>query len=189
MKEGNINQPDEATITLWMDGELEGKALQNVEQWAQNHPELLTQREAIRAMNTEISSQIQKNIEPPYPDFFNQQVLRQIHQDQTTEAPVKSALKPSLWQRLTIPAIAAAMALCFVLGNQYGSNRNTTEANTAVQNSSVYTPDGNVSANMFESTDAESLVIVLDGLEDIPDEVEIVSLDNSAWPKSLIASM
>lgn len=198
MKEGNINQslnqplhePDETALTLWMDGELEGEALHKVEQWAQKHPELLAERDAIRAMNTEISEHIPSHVEPPYPEFFNQQILRQMHNEQTSESTAVKQ-KKGLWQWLTMPAVAipvmaAAMALCFTIGTQYGSENMTS---VVAQGSSVYTPDGGVSADMFQSTDSDSLIIVLDGLDDIPDDVEIVALNNPEWSGNLMAQV
>lgn len=185
MKDGNINQPDEQALTLWMDGELEGDALHTVEQWAKDHPELLAERDAIQSMNAGISAQIPSSVEPPYPEFFNQQVLRQINNGQVTEtAPAKQ--KKGLWQWLAMPAVAAAMAVCFMIGTQYSSEN---EVGALAQNSSVYTPDGSVSADMFQSTENDSLVIILDGLDDIPDDVEIVALNNPDWSGNMMAHL
>ena len=38
----------------------------------------------------------------------------------------------------------------------------------------IYMPDGDVRANIFSSDDNGATVIVLEGLEDIPDDFEIV---------------
>ena len=207
MKEVTIpqtTQPDEATLTLWMDGELEGDRLKACEKWAESHPELLHQRDQLAALNTRISEEIHRDIEPPYPEFFNQQILREINRNPAHEAIAtegntqqKEPENP-LWQRLVtpavvMPAVAAAMALCFILGTQYGS-RNVAAVSVAETQlvagipeisslDSVYTPDGDVTAEMYHSLDQDSsVIIVLDGLEDIPDDVEMIRLNVENTP-------
>ena len=81
MKKQSNQAPDEATLTLWMDGELDGDELMRVESWAQEHPEILAQRDAVRAMNASIRDHVPASVEPPYADFFNQRILRHIHEE------------------------------------------------------------------------------------------------------------
>ena len=68
------------------------------------------------------------------------------------------------------------MVLCFYMGTRVSeTNINPTPSVVAVSTvSTVYTPDGDVSADMFRADDADATVIVLMGLEDIPDDVEMV---------------
>ncbi len=165
-------QPDETTLTLWIDGELEGEELQRVEAWAQEHPELLAERDAIRAMNTSIREAVPASVEPPYPDFFNERILRHIEDERHTPA-ASGSRKRSFWQWLAVPAAAAAMALCFYMGTRVAEPTTITSPATAAV-STVYTPDGDVSADMFRTEDAGATVIVLKGLEDIPDDLEMV---------------
>jgi hypothetical protein len=53
--------------------------------------------------------------------------------------------------------------------------------------SSIYTPDGDVSADIFRAEGAGATVIVLKGLTDIPDDLEMVG--NPATASSNGASM
>lgn len=167
-------QPDETTLTLWMDGELEGDELQHVEAWAQQHPEILAERDAILAMNASIKQHVPDSIEPPYPEFFNQHILRHIDDEVVVPAAVAAPRKSSFWQWLAMPIAAGAMAVCFYLGTQVSetpANQGLTIPPMA-SIPTVYTPDGDVSADMFKSNDAT--VIVLEGLEDIPDDLDMV---------------
>ncbi len=162
--------PDEATLTLWMDGNLEGPALDEVELWVKDHPELLSQRHSIQAINEEIKAQIPNSTEPPYPDFFNQQIFRRIEQE-TPLTEVKEKPTVSLWQRLLLPTALAGMACCFFIGTQIGGqDGSSTPSHTAY----IYTPDDSVSADLYTAAD-NSTIIVLEGLEDIPDELDIAS--------------
>lgn len=171
-----IKQPDETTLTLWIDGDLEGEELHRVEAWAQDHPELLAERDAIRAMNTSIRDNVPASVEPPYADFFNQRILRHIEDEQRKPAPARPARKNSgFWRWFAVPVAAAAMALCFYLGTRVSEPTTiTTPNNTIATVSTVYTPDGDVSSAMFRSEDAGATVIVLEGLADIPDDLEMV---------------
>ena len=170
-------QPDETTITLWIDGELEGEELRRVEAWAQEHPELLAERDAIRAMNAEIREAVPASVEPPYADFFNQRILRHIEEEQHSQSATSATgAKRSFLQWFAVPAAAAAMLLCFYIGTRVSepaTNVSPSVVSVATV-PTVYTPDGNVSADMFRATDVDATVIVLNGLDDIPDDIEMV---------------
>lgn len=173
-------QPDETTLTLWMDGELEGEELTRIEAWAQDHPEILAERDAVQRMSASIKENVAASVEPPYADFFNQRILRQINEE-TVSSVDRVEQKSSFWQQfgrwLVAPVAVGAMLICFYMGTQVGempaphSMNNTYSVSTIP---TVYTPDGGVSAAMFKSEDAGATVIVLEGLEDIPDDLEMV---------------
>lgn len=178
-------EPDQTTLTQWIDGELVGEELQRVEAWAQNHPELLAERDAIRVMNQSIRATIPASIEPPYGDFFNERILRHIESEQLTHVPTL-APKRRIWQWLMIPTAAASMALCFYVGTRVAEPTSiSSPSNTVV--STIYTPDGDVSADIFRAEGAGATVIVLKGLTDIPDDLEMVG--NPATDSSSGASM
>lgn len=166
-------QPDETTITLWIDGELEGEALQRMEAWAHDHPELLAERDAIQAMNTSIRESVPASVEPPYADFFNQRIMRQIEDEKNAEASDSGRKRSRIWQWLSVPAAAVAMMFCFYLGTRVAEPMSVT-APVSANVSSVYTPDGDVRANVFRAEQAGATVIVLEGLKDIPDNMEMV---------------
>lgn len=174
-------KPDDITLTQWMDEELDGEPLRRVEAWAQEHPELLAERDAIQTMNASIRAHVPDSIEPPYPDFFNQRILRAIEEDQLAAAAPQATKNRKksrgVWQWLSLPIAAGAMALCFYLGTQVsGESPNQAPpvlVNTSDHTPSVYTPDGTVRADIFKTPDAKAVVILLEGLEDIPDDLEI----------------
>ena len=194
-------KPDDITLTQWMDGELDGDELIRVEAWAQDHPELLAERDAVLAMSASIKEHVSDSVEPPYPDFFNQRILRAIEEDEmaaqradSTPTPVGQTSTRGFWQWLLAPMAAAAMAVCFYLGTQVGSEpaaSGSAPAPIAVvptEVPSVYTPDGAVRADMFKSDDAKATVIVLEGLEDLPDHLEMAGGPSAKASSSMMIS-
>ena len=173
------NTPDETAITLWIDGKLAGDELAQMEAWAKNQPELLAERDAIRAMNSQIADTIPASEEPPYPDFFNQRILRDIEEETSVVAPTKSVKeKLNIWRWLAIPAAAAAMTACFYMGLRSGAQTGSGSP-TIATTPTVYTPDENVRAAMFTANSADATVIVLEGLNDIPDSYDIVAISET----------
>ena len=183
MKRQDNQAPDEAMLTLWIDGELSGDELAQVELWAQDHPGLLAERDAVRAMQSNIQANMPASVEPPYADFFNQRILQAIENEKAESAGrVRSTgsqwLGNKLNKWLALPAAAAAMVMCFYMGTQV-SHMPDSVAPVAVVSAvsvepAIYMPDGDVRANIFSSDDNGATVIVLEGLEDIPDDFEIV---------------
>ena len=174
-------KPKDITLTQWMDGELEGEELHSVEAWAQEHPELLKERDAVHAMSMSIREHVEADVEPPYPDFFNQKILRAIEEEEVAVVTQEEKGVRGFWQWLTapiaIPVAMVAMVLCFYLGTQVDNHPSAYDGPSMVavptSAGSVYTPDGAVSAVIFKSDKAEATVIVLEGLNDIPDDLEM----------------
>lgn len=167
-------KPDEETLALWLDDELEGDAFALVEAWAAGHPDQLEARQSIREWKQQISTVIPKSEEPPYPDFFNSRIQAAI--SDLEKAPCKVIEAKSSWWRSGwfMPAAAAAgMTLAFWMGT-----RTTTAPSPAsvveVSSSSpvVYTPETGVRADYFASRSADATVIVLDGVPAISDALE-----------------
>lgn len=180
MKRHDDQEPNPAELTLWMDGELTGDDLARVESWAKNNPEYLAEREAIQAMQSDIRSSIPASVEPPYADFFNQRILRAIEDERGDESEQKLAIgfaaiagKFSKW--LALPAAAVAMLICFYMGTQVSLVPDPMAPVVKVSaKPAIYMPDGNVRANVVSPQNNGATVIVLEGLEDIPDDFDIV---------------
>ena len=171
--------PDETTLTLWMDGELEGSARENVEAWALENPEILAERDAVQAMSARIREHVPGSVEPPHSDFFNQRILRHIKDEIPASHVTPVRKKSNFWQWLAVPVAAGAMAVCFYMGTRVGEGGDISAPNYTVStSSSVYAPDGDVKASMFTSENAT--VIVLEGLDDIPDDFEMAGEPTSA---------
>lgn len=184
MKETPLPEPSEELITRWIDGDLSGNELANFEQSIASEREIY---DAMRAEAQDVALLLKANFassqEPPYPDFFNSQIQKHIRDNMGAEAAVesKTSLKSQIWSWFSSPftlAAAAAVALLIVAIRPASSG----EGSTLV--SSLYSPNPDVAASSYYSKDADATVIVLDGLESIPDEREIRGKDIATYAPS-----
>lgn len=169
--------PDEERLALWMDDELNGDELAEMEAWALTQPGQLDAREELRSYKKAISAAIPASEEPPFPDFFLSRVNQGIRDFEATEAPVDTSANPSFsfWKSWLMPAAACAgMILAFGLGRNSGDPDEVVKWKPNPMNVTpvVYTPEEGVEAQWFASNKASATVIVLEGVSAIPDSVD-----------------
>jgi len=167
--------PDETTLARWLEDELEGDELAAIEAWVSGHPEHLAERERVRKWRAMISGAVPAAEEPPYPDFFNSRVAQAIKE--STPQPAVATKTRAGWIKFLMPAAACAgMMLTFWLGTKTHSGPvevDVTGAPKAIPvEPLVYTPEKGVEAECFSSSKASATVIVLNGVDAIPDETD-----------------
>jgi hypothetical protein len=168
--------PDETKLALWLDDELTGKELAEMDAWAAHQPEQLAAREELRAFRRMISENLPASEEPPYPDFFQSRIHQGIREIQARDhaaalAPVADGARGSFWRSWLLPAAACAgMVLAFGIGKQTREVGRTAAAPPAEP--MVYTPEEGVNAEWFSSSKAGASVIVLQGISAIPDSMD-----------------
>lgn len=166
--------PDEEVLALWVEDELQGPEAAAVDAWAATQPEWLEHRAQAREMKSLLRAHLPAAEEPPYADFFNTRISREIARESAAGTPeaapvFRAASWRSAW-RWFLPATAVAgMALCFWAGTKLVPDTKV-PAPLAVA-PVLYTPEKGVSADYVASKDA--MVIVLDGVSAIPDSFEI----------------
>ncbi len=166
--------PDDTRLALWLEDELEGEELAAFEKWVADNPELLTAREETRRWRATMARTIPAEIEPPYADFFNHRVQKTIH-DLQPAAPVVTRSRFSLRTWLMPVAACAGMVLAFQIGLKKATvpEIDVTGAPRAIPVEPVlYTPESGVEARWFDSEGALATVIVLDGVQAIPDDID-----------------
>jgi hypothetical protein len=170
-----MNKPDNQTIQSWLKGELEGDSLREMEAWAEEHADELETQMGWQPLSKELAETIPDKEEPPYAEFFNERVKLHAFEESVSEV-VES--KPSLWQRLNwlvAPAALAGMAVCFYVGTHIGSSEQAQGSTLTAEE--VYIPVHGVTSEVVETD--EATLIVLDGLEAIPESLDIVSGESS----------
>ncbi len=168
--------PDETKLALWLDDELSGAELAEMNAWAAAHPEHLAAREELRNFRNMLTQNISANEEPPYPDFFLTRINQGIRELETIPAAAGQSSTGSFWKSWFMPlAACAGMVLAFSIGRQSG----TKETSVAVDDTPktiatpvVYTPEEGVFAEWVPSTQNNASVILLKGVTAIPDSTD-----------------
>jgi len=170
-------KPAETTLARWLDDDLEGTELAAFEASHAADATLLARREESRAWRASVAAAIPAAIEPAYPEFFNHRIAKSIRERMPKAQPRRRAA--AAWRAWWMPASAAAgMVLAFWLGTKTGGTpqmmtlANPDAAQVAAQGPTVYTPEHGVDAEWFASPDAAATVIVLEGVDAIPDTLD-----------------
>lgn len=174
--------PHETYLARWLDDDLDGTELNAFE--ASFHPgsPLLAQRQARREWRSTLAAAIPAAVELPYPEFFNHRLAKTIREFQDSPPPAHQPSPlpaPGFWRVWWMPVTAlAGMGLAFWAGTQTASvTRGLPLANppppaVALHRPTVYIPEHGVDAEWFTSADADAAVIVLEGVEPIPDSLD-----------------
>lgn len=169
--------PDETRLAMWLDDELTGDDLAEMDAWAATRPGQLAAKEELREYREVLRANVTANEEPPYPDFFLSRVNQGIRDLQLAEekaVPVKSASVP-FWRSWLMPAAACAgMIFAFGIGRQSGDRDTSVTESPVIPAASpmVYTPEEGVDAKWFAGNTGNASVIVLSGVSAIPDSTD-----------------
>lgn len=167
--------PDETTLALWLDDELQGEQLAALNAWAEQHPEHLAAREETRRWRKMIASAVPASEEPPAAEFFNGRIAHAICEPRIEPAAV--AERRISWKSALMPlAACAGMVLTFWLGSESKSGIPEIDVAGAPRaipvEPIIYTPERGVKAEWFTSLEASATVIVLNGVDAIPDTMD-----------------
>lgn len=172
----NIN-PDETRLAMWLEDELHGEELTAFEASIAGRQELHAARAEARRWRKMMATAMPSSEEPPYPEFFNHRVARSIRELEARPADTSKPAVGFSWRNWFMPlAACAGMAFAFWLGGkQTGGLReiDVTGAPRAIPVEPIlYTPERGVSAEWFASNEASATVIVLNGVDAIPDATD-----------------
>lgn len=155
--------PDDQTLLLWLEDELTGEERTAVDAWAVHQPTWLEKRESSRRWRNDLNQIMSHRDEIPHGEFFQARLMQTIAMSASSSSASRKAV--SHQRKWTLPvSIAAAMVLGFWGGTQWHDR--THRAKTLV----TYTPEAGVKAEYFETSPADGTVIVLNGVDALPDE-------------------
>jgi hypothetical protein len=161
-------KPDHETLMLWLEDELSEAEQRNVDAWAQQQPDWLEKREESRLWRRQLSSIRVAEAEMPYGEFFQQRVMRAIESGQPTATVTRS-------RRFRVPTtLAAALVIGFFAGALWYQQSPRSKVLL------TYTPAEGVKAEFYESSPAKGTVIVLNGVEALPDDLGESAEDHDA---------
>jgi hypothetical protein len=168
--------PDETKLALWLDDELTGEELRAFEASLGNQPEHLAAREDLRRWRKMMQEALPASEEPPHAEFFSARIARSIREEMQP-AGIGLQNKRTSWQGWWMPiAACAGMAFAFMAGQRIQPGPPEIDVAGAPKaipvEPVVYTPDGDVDAEWFASSKASATVIVLSGVDAIPDTMD-----------------
>ena len=173
---------DETLLARWLDDDLSGAEHAAVETELRGNADLLSLRAATRAMRRDLTELLPAAEEPPYPEFFNRRLAATIGRQttETTETTETTVVAGPGWSRWWMPLSAAAgMAMAFWAGMLTGpagqdvaTIPQPAEIIKIVNEPGIYTPERGVDAEWFDSQDAAATVIVLSGVDAIPEDMD-----------------
>lgn len=164
--------PDNESLALWLEDELDGEAASKIDAWAAAHPEHLEERARIRDWKRTLQSAVPAVADLPSAEFFNARILREIS---TPAVPANVVVMPASKRRVHwMPTAAVAgMALAFFAGSYFTSKPPVSTTAVIQANEPVaYTPEQGVRAATY--ADAKGTLIVLDGMQAISDTRELM---------------
>jgi hypothetical protein len=168
--------PDETKLALWLDDELTGSELAEMNAWAAAHPEHLKAHLELRQFRETLAQNIPASEEPPYPDFFLSRINQGIREMELSSTQTTKLRHSSSWRTWLMPlAACAGMVLSFAIGRQSGAKpqpiaiEKPTETLIAPL---VYAPEDGVHAEWVPAAKNKATVILLKGVTAIPDSTD-----------------
>jgi hypothetical protein len=183
-------KPDDELLALWVEDELHGADYHAVEAWAASQPEWQAHRETARNLKPLMARALSSAEDIPAADFFQARLLRQLQQTAESPAPSVASASVSKPRHAGFRWLPYAAAACLTAVGFWGGTMiskppmivmSTPEDHSGIP--ILYTPERGVQAAFFDSKPADAGVILLDGVQAIPDSFEIpetASTDNES---------
>ena len=172
----------EELIVRWMDDELlSASEKEELALILEAEPELQAMRDSHSSVKSELQAAFGKSEDVPYGDFFQtklEQAIRDSDREDAYEAPVKGSGR---WRDALrwwlAPVAVGAMAVAFLAGTRVAKAPVENQLVVAQEQNRplVYTPEGGVTSTIVDADAAGTSVIVLDGLQPIPDSFDLMA--------------
>lgn len=155
---------DEENLIRWLDGEMDEAERARFEARLATDPVLHAEAMEMKKLSTALQTHLPQADDIPNADFFNSQIQRSIEEMRQTEHRSGEREPAGLlgWLRLPWLIAGASAALALLVMLRPLSSGDTTQ----VVNS--YAPDPKVQVRVMEATNANAVVLMLEGLPEIP---------------------
>ncbi len=170
-------KPSEEQWNRWIDGDLPPEEVEAMEAAAREMPELAEDQAFFSRLSDDLKQTFPAERTPPFADFFNSHLQKQIRDLEEAPAPVERRSWWPDWMRLSwVVPLAAAAVLVFAL-TQIG-----VIGGHGVSGSQIvyaYTPDESIEAQVDFNEDANATVMRLQGLDPLPTGFDLLLADGS----------
>lgn len=182
---------EEEKITQWIDGEL---ADEQVRDLLESHPELAGLKKSAAETGQVLRQGLPLEENLPYPDFFNHRIRQRLEEEnaESIQSPVSLGEEARIlpWftrSRLFAGLAFSAMAIGLIVYSVVGPAPVGFSERTEIVG--TYTPNPDVLASSHFDKEAQATIIHLDGLEEIPADMEISGIfPRSYQPDAALAA-
>lgn len=195
-------EKSEELYVKWVDGLLSPEEESQLATLMEETPELEAELSRSRMVARAVREGVPDSVDPPYGDFFNSQLMRKVDLEIASTTPAKRAER--WWQSLRwawAPAGALALVLAFFAGQRIGKPESM-GAGVATTGQviptvvadvpSVYFTSDRLNADVISDSDGEVSAIVVTGLDDLKDDLDLstasVGSDLKGLPVSYVRS-
>lgn len=168
MKPENI----EELIVKWVDHRLSDEESFQLERAIEEDGSLRAQLEEMAKLKRAIQSEIPASVEPPYPDFFNSQLLRKVDLEIASQQPRERVKR--WWQDLRwawAPTAALSLVLAFLAGKRMSEPGSFSSLSQFSKTSlpSVYFSEESLQAEVIADGEGDVSAILVSGLSKLDD--------------------
>jgi anti-sigma factor RsiW len=174
-------------MVKWVDHKLTATEQAELEVILLEDSELAGELSAMRSVKAKIQKEIPASVEPPYPDFFNNQLMRKVMLDQVSRLPKEKAKR--WWKSLQwawAPAGAMALVLAFLAGQRLGQEGGESITRSVATSSltSVYFSEDSLNAEIIPDAEGDVSAIIVTGLSAISDDASFAEIKKGELPVS-----
>ena len=178
----------EELFVKWVDGRLSNEEQSQLDELFAADPELEAELTGAREVAAVLQSEIPKSVEPPYPDFFNSQLMRKVDLEIAAQRPAEKAAR--WWESLRwawAPVGALALVLAFFAGQRMSPQGNSGLTDRGAADSSekseelpnVYFAEKSLTAEVIADADGNVSAIVVEGIAAISDDIDFSRADRT----------
>ncbi len=176
-------------LTRWLDGAMNDAERAAFETEMADNPVLRAEADDLQQLGGLLRSHVVTEKTMPHADFFNSQIQERIAELHRSEARAKS--QPSgaaAWLDWLRKPWAIAAATAMVAFGFFLTHFTEDKPQTIVLG--LYTPNPSVRATSYHSSEADATVLMLDGLDPIPENKDItaINVDHSETDPQLAAT-
>ena len=187
------HEQDEELMHRWIDNDLSEDERQALEARFADDPGLRDHAESLRQVGEFLRESSAAPEEPPSPDFFNSQLRQKIEAEEfggakEPAAPCRES-SPGWFRWFSVPwaVAAAAVALTLFVLTRNATDHGPGDGIDRTLVTSTYAPGSGVQAETFYSEEAGATVILLEGLQEIPDEQSLTAHRAVSYEHNLMA--
>jgi hypothetical protein len=156
-------------MTRWRDGAMTPAERAAFEAELQANPSLRAEADAMNALGALLRNHVALEALVPHADFFNSQIqekIARLEREKILSRPTPFLLSALSWltRRWAIAGAMAALTIGFLAWNSMS------RVEEGSQVLGFYAPNTAVHASSYQDSDANAAVVVLDGLDAIPDD-------------------